>query len=160
MRECLIRSTRTVVLAQHVQRVFDQVPALDRDEDRDSSVDLGPAYVARRPGRHHLPVMTAGRFVDAPDLLPGGFDSPACFDGSRCPNGEKGRVHAAFAQAGDVDVPGFVSRGKIPLGFGQALRRVAVRVDDDRTLMQRSRPGEIFILDRIHGAGLYQTCLS
>src|SRR6266446_9275707 len=65
------------------------------------------------------------------------------------PNGKENRAKIPLPHAGNVDAPGRTARSEVELSVKKALRRVVVRVHDDRGEVQFAR----FFRDGIAGHG-------
>src|SRR5260370_39006414 len=72
-------------------------------------------------------------------------------DGAGHPDGEEDRAHPAFLHARDVNVAAGVAVTQVELLVHQTLRRVVVRVDDDRAEVDLSGAlGNVFSLRGSH----------
>ncbi len=89
MSERQVHRSAFVELAKNVERVFDEVPPFNSDEDPDVAVGLRAADVVRRPHERQQAIQPADRFVNTFDLrsrrgrrdaelqIPRGIDSQA-----------------------------------------------------------------------------------
>ena len=95
-----------------------------------------------RGGRreHQIVGMPANRFAHGVDLIERALHGRRTGDLARHPDREEQRVQASLAHARDVDVAVWVPFADVE-GFveDQPLRRVVVRVDDDRAVVQLLR---------------------
>ncbi len=143
-----------MVFAEGVERVLDQVPALDGQQDRDASIGVGPSHVVGTTGGHEVIRVTRDDFLDPADLRSCRGQTGPGLDGPRRPNSEKHGVDAAFAKAWDIDMSVRAAVRQVEPRIHQALRGVTVGVYHQRLLVEPSRLSEVLVIVGLHGREL------
>src|SRR5207245_2299603 len=133
------RDVADAEIAEHAQDtdvVADHVTALDADQDGDLTLGVRAANVVGGAAENKIVRMLLHVFADRVDLverfLDGGWPEDAAVD----PHREKLDVEAALAHARDIHMTVGVALAEIKGLREEALRRVRVRVKDDRGKME------------------------
>ena len=125
--------------AQHTQIAVDHVAALDSEECCNLSLFVGVADFGRSRRQNEIVRMLANLLAHRVDLNQCTVNGlrPGNFAGH--PDGKENRPKIPFPHAGNIDAPGGAARTKVELSIKKSLRRVVVRVHDDRGEVQLAR---------------------
>ena len=128
------------VYAQQPEIVVDHVAAFHAHQRGDLVIRGRLSHIRGGRREHQIVGMRANRFAHGVDLIERALHGRRNGDLARHPDREEQRVQASLAHARDVDVAVRVPFADVE-GFveDQPLRRVVVRVDDDRAVVQLLR---------------------
>ena len=130
------------VVAQRAQVVVDHVAAFHAHQGRDLLVGCGPPDIRRGGREDEIVRVRSHRFVHAVDQLQRALHGRRTRHIARDPDGEEQGVEPALAHPRDVDVAVRMALADVEgLVEEQPLRRVVMRVDDDRAGVDVGRRG-------------------